>query len=52
MEVGDNLTSEMVPLLFPVEKDGETFREASFVYILNLIDKLTDRLESFQGYDV
>ena len=44
---GENLSAEMVPLLF-VEDNVETFRETQFVFVPNLIAKLADRLTAHQ----
>ena len=50
-EAGANLASEMVPFTFPDEGGGETFREAPFVFVPNLIARLSDRLTAHLGYD-
>lgn len=51
-EAGDNLCHEMVPFVFPREGGGESFREAPFVYVQNLIAKISDRLSAQKRYNV
>ena len=44
-EVGDNLACEMVPFNFPKDGGGgERMCEAPFVFVPNLIRKVSDRL--------
>ena len=43
-EVGDNLACEMVPFNFPKDGGGERICEAPFVFVPNLIRKVSNRL--------
>ena len=42
--VGDNMAAEMVPFTFPAEGRGEEIHEAPFVYVPNLIARVSDTL--------
>ena len=44
VEVGDNLAHEMVPFAFSKDGGGVQIREAPFVFVPNLIRKISDRL--------
>ena len=48
---GDNLTSEEAVFSFPLDGGGEEIRVAPFVYVPNLITKVTDRLQENERYD-
>ena len=42
--VGDNIAAEMVPFTFPAEGRGAEVHAAPFVYVPNLIARVSDTL--------
>ena len=40
--MGDNVAAEKGAFTFPAEKGGEVIKEVPFVYVPNLIKKITD----------
>ena len=43
--IGDNLAAEMVPFAFTLYNGEVEFRNARFVFILNLIARVADKLK-------
>lgn len=42
--IGDNITAELVPFSFPAEGRRVEIKEAPFVYVPNLIARVSDSL--------
>ena len=42
--IGDNLAEEMVPFAFTLDNGEVEFRNARFVFVLNLIARVADKL--------
>ena len=47
--IGDNLAAEMAPFSFTVD-NGVEFREVPFVFVPNLIARVTDKLNQHYQY--